>query len=239
MVNKKNNINNLSIIVPILKEAQNIERLVNDISENLELDEYEILFIDDDSNDGSEELLKKINQTNKKIKYFIRKNEKKDLSKSCILGFEKSLYKNILVMDGDLQHDPKDINKLINVYRDEGADIVVGSRNLFKKKNEALSFIRLTASQILIFLTSLLLGKKTEDPMSGFFIFKKDVYSQNKNKMYAKGYKILFDLIYSSDDKINVLDVDINFRRRFVGSSKMSLKIIYLLILMIIQKLFK
>ena len=74
MVNIKKNINNLSIIVPILKEAQNIERLVNDISENLELDEYEILFIDDDSNDGSEELLKKINQTNKKIKYFIRKN---------------------------------------------------------------------------------------------------------------------------------------------------------------------
>ena len=161
------------------------------------------------------------------------------MSKSCILGFEKSLYENILVMDGDLQHDPKDINKLINVYSAGEAEIVVGSRNLFNKKNEALSFIRLTASQILFFLTSLLLGKKTEDPMSGFFIFKKDVYTLNKNKMYAKGYKILFDLIYSSEGKINVLDVDINFRRRSVGSSKMSLKIIYLLILMIIQKLFK
>ena len=142
-------------------------------------------------------------------------------------------------MDGDLQHDPKDINKLINVYNFEDADIVVGSRNLFNKKNEALSLIRLTASQVLIFLTSLLLSKKTEDPMSGFFIFNKDVYTLNKDKMYAKGYKILFDLIYSSNDKLKVLDVDINFRRRSFGSSKMSLKIIYLLILMIIQKLFK
>ena len=75
--------------------------------------------------------------------------------------------------------------------------------------------------------------------MSGFFIFNKEVYTLNKDKMYAKGYKILFDLIYSSNDKLKVLDVDINFRRRSVGSSKMSLKIIYLLILMILQKLFK
>ena len=116
MVNHKNKIANLSIVIPILKESKNIERLVNDISKNLELDNYEILFIDDNSCDGSEEILKKINQKNNKIKYFIRKNEKKDLSKSCILGFEKSIYNNILVMDGDLQHDPQDINKLINVY---------------------------------------------------------------------------------------------------------------------------
>ena len=239
MINHKNKIANLSIVIPILKESKNIERLVQDISKNIELDNYEILFIDDNSCDGSEEILKKINQTNSKIKYFIRKSEKKDLSQSCILGFEKSLYNNILVMDGDLQHDPRDINKLINVYNFEEADIVVGSRNLFNKKNEALSLIRLTASQVLIFLTSLLLSKKTEDPMSGFFIFNKDVYALNKDKMYAKGYKILFDLIYSSNDKLKVLDVDINFRRRSFGSSKMSLKIIYLLILMIIQKLFK
>jgi len=239
MIGHKDKIDNLSIVIPILKESQNIERLVKDISKNLELDNYEILFIDDNSCDGSEEILKKINQSNNKIKYFIRKDKKKDLSKSCILGFEKSLYNNILVMDGDLQHDPNDINKLINVYNIEQADIVVGSRNLFNKKNEALSLIRLTASQVLIFLTSFLLGKKTEDPMSGFFIFNKEVYTLNKDKMYAKGYKILFDLIYSSNDKLKVLDVDINFRRRSVGSSKMSLKIIYLLILMILQKLFK
>ena len=53
----------------------------------------------------------------KKVKYIIRKEKKKDLSKSCILGFENSKYSNILVMDGDLQHDPNDISKLIKTLK--------------------------------------------------------------------------------------------------------------------------
>ena len=81
----------------------------------------------------------------KKIKYIIRKGKKRDLSKSCVLGFENSLFDNILVMDGDLQHDPKDINILIEIFHLKKADIVVGSRNLFHRKNEGLSIIRLTA----------------------------------------------------------------------------------------------
>ena len=142
-------------------------------------------------------------------------------------------------MDGDLQHDPGDIKKLITIYNTEKADIVIGSRNLFSKKNEALSFIRLTASQILILLTSFLLGKKTNDPMSGFFIFKKEIYKKNKSKLYAKGYKILSDLLYSSRENLKIIDADINFRRRFVGSSKMNLKVIYLLVTMIVRKFLK
>ena len=58
------------------------------------------------------------------------------------LCFENSSFKNILVMDGDLQHDPNDINKLIEIYDTQNADIAVGSRNLFNKKNEGLGIIR-------------------------------------------------------------------------------------------------
>ena len=176
-------------------------------------------------------------EDNRNIKYIIRKERKIDLSKSCILGFENSLFDNILVMDGDLQHDPSNINKLIEVYVAKDADIVVGSRNLFNKKNEGLGLIRLTSSKFLILLISLLL-KKTDDPMSGFFILKKKIYELNKNKLFAKGYKILFDLIYASNEKLKIIDVDINFRKRSEGSSKMGFKIIFILILVIIKKIF-
>ena len=212
----------LSIVIPIFKESQNIIQLEKGQTDNIKINNYEILFIDDDSNDGTEEILADLNIKNKKIKYFIRKKKEKDLSQSCILGFENSLCENILVMDGDLQHDPKDINKLIEVYETENADIVVGSRNLFNKKNEGLGIIRLTSSKILILIISLFLRKKTADPMSGFFIFKKKIYESNKNRLYARGYKILLDLIYSSDEKLKIVDVDINFRRRGKGSSKMG-----------------
>ena len=63
--------------------------------------------------------------------------------------------------------------------------------------------------------------------MSGFFIFKKEVYFKNKKFLFNKGYKILLDLIYSSKEKIKISDVDINFRSRSEGSSKMNFKIIY------------
>ena len=229
---------NLSIIIPIYKESRNIQNLSKDITDNINIKNYEILFIDDNSNDGTEEILKKLNEGNRNIKYIIRKERKIDLSKSCILGFDNSMFDNILVMDGDLQHDPSNINKLIQVYIAKNADIVVGSRNLFNKKNEGLGLIRLTSSKFLILLISLLLNKKTDDPMSGFFIFKKKIYELNKNKLYAKGYKILFDLIYASNEKLKIIDADINFRKRTEGNSKMGLKIIFILILVIIKKIF-
>ena len=230
---------NLSIVIPIFEESKNIEKLVNGIINNLQIDNYEILFVDDNSNDGTEEILSRLSKNNNKIKYIIRKEKTKDLSKSYIIGFEKSLYENILVMDGDLQHDTNDINKLIQSFNNDKADIVVGSRNLFNKKNEGLSAVRLIASKIITIFVSLLLGKKTNDPMSGFFIFKKKIYELNKKKFRVKGYKFLLDLIYCSDEKLKIVDVDINFRRRPLGSSKMDFRIVYILVLQIIKKIFQ
>ena len=230
---------NLSIVIPIFEESKNVEKLVNGIINNLQIDNYEILFVDDNSNDGTEEILSRLSKNNNKIKCIIRKEKTKDLSKSCILGFEKSLYENILVMDGDLQHDTNDINKLIQSFNNDKADIVVGSRNLFNKRNEGLDIVRLIASKILIIFILLFLGKKTNDPMSGFFIFKKKIYELNKKKLHIKGYKILLDLIYCSDEKLKIVDVDINFKRRSLGSSKMGFRIICILLSQIIKKIFR
>ena len=234
---------NLSIVIPIFEESKNVEKLVNGIINSLQIDNYEILFVDDNSNDGTEEILSRLSKNNNKIKYIIRKEKTKDLSKSCALGFEKSLYENILVMDGDLQHDTNDINKLIQSFNNDKADVAVGSRNLFNKRHpagrEGLGIVRLVASKILIIFVSLFLGKKTNDPMSGFFIFKKKIYELNKKKLHAKGYKILLDLIYCSDEKLKIVDVDINFKRRSLGSSKMGFRIICILLSQIIKKIFR
>ena len=231
--------NNLSIVIPILEEKENIKKLLKSIKKNLKVKNYEIIFVDDNSKDGTEQVLKTLNKKNKKIKYKIRREKIQDLSKSCIIGFNISKFKNVLVMDGDLQHDPRDIKKIISKFETKKADIVIGSRNLFNKENKGQPFYRIFTSKILILIISLFLEKKTNDPMSGFFIFKKKIYYRNKKKLYAKGYKILFDLLYSSNSKLKIFDVDINFRGRSVGSSKMNLKILYILILMIIKKSFK
>ena len=172
----------------------------------------------------------------KNLKFFIRKEKPRDLSRSCIMGFKKTNFTNILVMDGDLQHRPADINKLYKKMVNEDCDIVVGSRELTKKKNEGLRVHRLISSIILIFIVNIFLGFKTNDPMSGFFIFKKKIFLENEKKLTAKGYKILFDLIYAQKKPIKIRDIFIKFNSREEGFSKMDYKVIYLLLKDIVKK---
>ena len=104
-----------SIIVPVYKEEKNIAKLIRKVNNELKKKvTYELIFIDDDSDDNSNKIYK-INK-NKNTKFFIRKEKPRDLSKSVIYGFDKSKYNNLIVMDGDLQHNPKDILKLIKIY---------------------------------------------------------------------------------------------------------------------------
>jgi dolichol-phosphate mannosyltransferase len=228
----------LSIIVPIYKEEKNIRKLWIGIKKNLNLKKFEVIYVDDNSKDNTNKILENIKRKDKRLKFLIRKSKIRDLSKSCILGFNKSRYKNILVMDGDLQHDPKYIPKMIDKYNTTSCDIIVGCRNFFSKKNIGLDLFRTFVSIFLINIINILLGKKTSDPMSGFFLFKKKLFLKSKHRFYKKGYKILADIIYSNKDKIKVTDIIINFNKRKYGQSKINLKVLVYLIGFILKKVF-
>ena len=232
-------INNISIVIPVLNEEKNLNNLVNQIKrvkDEMKIDKFELIFVDDNSNDNTQQILINLKKKYKFLKYFFRNNKKKDLSRSCILGFEKSIYKNILVMDGDLQHDPRYIPKLIKKYETASSDLVVGCRDFFNEKNKGLNFIRTLASLILIFAINIMLGKQTSDPMSGFFLFKKKIYTQSKKKFYKKGYKILADIIYNNKNNIQISEIKINFKKRIHGKSKLNIKVLFYLIIFIFNK---
>ena len=229
----------LSIVIPIYKEEENIRKLWIKIKENLNLKKFEIIYVDDNSKDNTEKILKEIKKKDKRVKFFIRKNKIKDLSKSCILGFSNAKYKNILVMDGDLQHDPKYISKLIDKYNSSSSDIVVGCRDFFTNKNKGLDFLRTLISIFLIFLINISLEKKTSDPMSGFFLFKKKIFLKSKKNFYKKGYKILADIIYTNTGRLKINDVKINFKKRMYGKTKINFRILLYLIIFILKKMLK
>ena len=222
-----------TIVIPVYNEGNNLKILVPKIYQQLKKKEFELIIVDDNSNDETSKILKKFKKKN--FHHLIRKSER-DLSKSCILGFKKAKYENIIVMDGDGQHKPKDIKKILNSFYKHNSDIVVGTRDLFKVKRHNLSFLRLFASRALIIVVNLLLGNKTSDPMSGFFMFKKKIFKKSQKKMIKKGYKILLDLLYFKNQNIKVVDVNIDFDSRMKGKSKMSLKILLYLISMISSK---
>ena len=225
-----------TIVIPVYNEANNLGILIPKIYKELINLKFELIIVDDSSNDGTSKVLKKFKKKN--FKHIIRKKER-DLSRSCIDGFKKASSKNIIVMDGDLQHKPSDIKKFLSNFYTYNPDIIVGTRDLFKVKKHNLNFLRLFASRMLILVVNLLLGNRTSDPMSGFFMFKKNIFKKSQKKMIKKGYKILLDLLYIKNQKIKVIDVKIEFNSRMKGKSKMSLKILLYLISMIFRKLIK
>ena len=230
----------LSIIIPVLNEELNIKPLTNKLIKTLKKYKFEIIFVDDSSTDSSKKILKKLKS---KYPYFkpIFRSKKRDLSKSCFDGIKKSKYENILIMDGDLQHDPKFIPKMFNKYIKNNLDLVVGARKLYKPNNPGLSETRRFASLVLIKLF-FFFNIKTKNPMSGFFLFKKKIFNKNKEKYFGKGFKILADLIINSKPSLNTEDVYIDFKRRYENESKMNYKILLILInfylISLIKKLF-
>ena len=224
---------NISIILPILNEEKNIISLVKLIKKNLSNIKYEIIFVDDNSSDNSKEIIKRLIKKNKFIKYYNRVNKLKDLSLSCAMGISKSKYNYILIMDSDLQHHPKYIKKMILKMKKNSSDIVIGARkfkNKSKNKVKGLNIYRYISSKFLIYIFNLISNNKSYDPMSGFFLIKKELFQKSKNNMYLKGYKILADLLSNSYRNIKIEHIFIDFYKRYNGKTKMNIKIIYLLI---------
>jgi dolichol-phosphate mannosyltransferase len=145
---------------------------------------------------------------------------------------------SILVMDADLQHHPKYINKMITEFIKYDLDVLVACRKFQNKSKVGVSYLRYILSRFIIFLFNFFLGFRTKDPMSGFFIFKKKIFYDNKDILFGKGYKILADLIYHSKNNLKIKDIFIDFPKRQFNKSKMDLKVLILICAFFIKKYF-
>jgi len=226
----------ISIVIPALNEEKNIKPLTLRIIKVLKKNKFEIIFVDDNSTDQSKKILLALSKKYKFFKPIFRKKNR-DLTQSCFDGIKKSKYQNILILDADLQHDPKYIPQMFKEFN-KSKDIVIGARKLTSGKNKGLSETRRFASVFLIFLFKVF-NIQTKDPMSGFFLFKKDIYLKNKNRFFGKGFKILADLLINSKTKLKTKDVFIDFNRRYESESKMNFKILLILIQFYVTSLVK
>jgi dolichol-phosphate mannosyltransferase len=220
LINKAHHNYKFSIVLPVLNEENNIKTLLFLIKKHLKNFKYEIIFVDDNSIDSSKKIIK--NYVSRNIKYFLRKKNK-DLSLSCFLGIEKSKHKNIIIMDSDLQHHPKYLPEIVNLYFKKRLDFVVAVRNF--KEDIGLGFIRKFSSVFLSIFFNFFLGYRVSDPMSGFFMFKKSIYYKHKHFLFGKGWKILADLIYNKE-KFLIKELQIKFLRRSENKSKMNLNVL-------------
>lgn len=206
----------LSIVMPTYNESKNIETLFGLISKSLKGVKYEIVVVDDNSPDGTSELAKILSK-----KYPIRvldRYKNPGLSESVVDGIKIAKGEFVCVMDADLQHPPEVITKMLNETKNY--DLVVASRLVEGGGTEGWPKERALTSYIATFLARPL--TKINDPMSGFFMFRKDKVDINKIK--PCGYKILLEIaVKSGIDKIK--EVPFIFKDRTLGTSKLTFKV--------------
>ena len=231
----------ISVIIPVLNEKKNIYK----ISESLKKVKIikEVIFVDDNSSDGTFEEIKKLIEKKNIHKIIFkgikRKSNKPDLSQSVLIGVKDASEKNIIVMDCDLQHDAEFIPSMWNKYIHGNFDLVVGSRFVSDKYIGNLGLLRSFISNLMVSFINVFFKKKTSDPLSGFFLCKKQLFIKYQKNFFATGYKILFDILYNSKKNLKVYDYKITFKKRDYGKSKFRLKIVLLFIRQLIFTKFK
>lgn len=209
----------LSIVIPTYNEKDNIVNLVEAIHSVLKDYDYEIVFVDDNSRDGTIELARSL-AGRYPVKILVRTNEK-GLATAVIYGFNNTTGKNILVMDADLQHPPQVIPAMLEAIKK--ADIVVGSRYVPGGGCENWGFLRRLNSRGAIALSHLFLPRTraVKDPVSGFFMLRRSVLEGAH--MNPIGYKILMELLYEGNYR-KVTEVPFMFLTRSQGASKLKIK---------------
>jgi len=218
----------VSIIIPTLNEEKNIFKLYNAIEKKFICNKYEIIYVDDNSNDNTQLKIILLKNQKKNIKYIFRK--KRNLSTAFLDGVKIARGKFVILMDADLQHSPGDLNKLLYKIRNNNLDVVIGSRFLRNSQNYSKtikSIIRLSLSKFFVYILNILFNLKTTDPLAGFFIAKRKSIKHTE-KLYKKGFKILLDYLILNNKKFKYADISISVNKRMYGESKLNLKIFLL-----------
>ena len=212
----------LTVVVPILNEHDNIEPLVATLSMALNGISWEVIFVDDDSGDGSADLARALARRDTRVRC-LQRIGRRGLSTACIEGVLASASPYVAIMDGDLQHDERLLPRMLETLKDESVDVVIGSRYVADGDiGKGLSIGRRRVSRFASLVAGLICNAQITDPMSGFFMFRREVFDNAVHNLSGQGFKILLDLLASSSRALRVRELPFVFRERQHGESKLD-----------------
>ena len=214
----------LSIVVPTFNERANITVLFERLS-HLPVDcDWEVIFVDDNSPDGTAAVARVIGETDSRVRC-IRRIGRRGLAGACLEGILSSQARYVAVMDADLQHDEGVLLPMLAALRAGDTDLVVASRYLDGGSAAGLSKQRSLVSRWSNSLVHLLLGIDLTDPMSGYFMIRRDAVEAIAPSLSSQGFKILLDIMVTSRGRLRAVELPSAFRERLRGESKLDLKI--------------
>jgi dolichol-phosphate mannosyltransferase len=211
----------LSIIIPTLNERENIEPLLGLLAAALPGTEWEAIFVDDDSRDGTPEHVRAIARRNPRVRC-LQRIGRRGLATACIEGVMSCASPYIAVMDADLQHDERLLPEMLKALESSAADLVIGSRYTAGGGIGNWNSSRARMSGAATRLARMICRADIADPLSGFFMCRREVFEAALRRMSGQGFKVLLDLLASSPKPPRVREVPYSFRERQHGESKLD-----------------
>ncbi len=214
----------LSVVIPTLNERDNIRPIVERLSACLAGIDWEVIFVDDDSRDGTSDECRALGLTDPRVRV-IQRIGRRGLASACLEGMLASCAPYLAVMDGDLQHDETILPRMLAAAQVPGTDVVIGSRNAVEGGMGSFSEQRVKLSNLGRRLSLIITSQELSDPMSGFFVITRSYLSKVIYRVSGIGFKILLDLIASSPGPVSVREIPYVFRDRVHGESKLSITV--------------
>lgn len=211
----------LSIIVPTLNERDNVRELVDRLDRCLAGLKWEVIFVDDDSRDGTIEVLRQLSRGDPRVR-MLQRIGRRGLASAVVEGVLATSSPVVAVLDCDLQHDETLLPRMLQRMLAADCDVVVASRYMEPAGIGDWNKQRLFVSRVATRLADLLLRSRLTDPMSGFFMVKRSAFDQVVRRLSNQGYKILLDILLSADPALRVEEVPYVFRSRSHGESKLD-----------------
>ena len=213
----------VSVVVPTFNEAGNVGELVRRLATVLDPDVSEILIIDDSSDGTASEAARAAERVLNKVEVVHRDEPAGGLSGAVLTGMALAVHRWVVVMDGDLQHPPEDLPRLIAAGEQRGADIVVASRYLDGGSAGGLEgSVRHVVSRVSTLAARALFPRRLRqctDPMTGFFAVRRDAL--DLEAMRPQGFKILLEVLLRH--RLTMTEIPFSFGARGAGHSKATL----------------
>ncbi|MFL5297505.1 MAG: glycosyltransferase [Phenylobacterium sp.] len=211
------------MVIPTFKEAPNVRPLLAKLEAALVGVVWQAIFVDDDSPDGTAAEVKAVAATDPRV-ICLRRIGRRGLAGAVIEGAMASAAPFVAVIDGDMQHDETRLPAMLAALREDRADIVVGSRYLAQAGSDAtaLGARREAGSRLANWLGQRVLHARLTDPMSGFFMIRRERIEAVAPQLATSGFKVLFDILASQKTPSRVLELPYEFRAREAGASKLD-----------------
>ena len=178
----------LTIVVPTLNERDNVGPLIDQLDRLLVGVDWEAVFVDDESADGTAEHLRDLGRDDRRIRC-IRRFGRRGLSSACIEGILSTSAQYIGVIDGDLQHDETLLLRMLDILKQEQIDLVVASRYLASGSADGLSNRRRVLSRAGVWLARVFLKSDITDPVSGFFMMRSEWWKRRRRAYRGSGQR--------------------------------------------------